>query len=333
MKRLLHATPALLAVCLFVLPASSAVPTGYLDSAGCDVIQGWAQDPDVPTSPIDVHVYFGAPAGTPNTPATATTAANYRGDLCAAIGSCEHGFAVRSPLSMHDGLTRDVFAYGIDTGGEGNPVLGGSPRSLACAPAVQPGVQPGVRRPITNVPAFDAWRFSSFWDLLPLPGADADALPEGPPLPDKPEVVRADDGSPEVWLLDGGIRRAISAEAAAAWRIDITKAEATPAADVLSYPEGTPLRARPVLFIRGGLYIVDDAQTVVPAPATSSAASTGAWGEGGAGGAGGAGQDQGTVSGFCAVSAPGEETPFSYLGMFLPLIAVFASRRRARPFC
>ena len=43
-------------------PANSP-PHGYLDAAGCDLIHGWAQDPDAPATSIAVHVYFGGPAG------------------------------------------------------------------------------------------------------------------------------------------------------------------------------------------------------------------------------------------------------------------------------
>lgn len=259
--------------------ARAAVPIGYIDGAGCDAIAGWSQDPDEPAKGIAVHVYFGGPAGTPGAPGVATTANVHREDLCAAIGSCEHGFVVLSPLSLHDGQPRDVFAYGIDTGGEGNPALVGSPKSLACAPSAQSG----VRRRVDGVPVYDAWRFSSFWDLLPLGAAEADALPDGPDVPAMPELVRADDGTPDVWLVDRGVRRAVTGAAAASWRFDLSTVVDRPAAEVQALVEGTPLRARPVLFVRGALYLVDDPQPEAPGASSSSSAASG--GSGGAGGA------------------------------------------------
>jgi len=244
-------------------PISWAVqPIGYLDGAGCDVIAGWSQDPDIPDTPIDVHVYFNGPAGTPGAPAVATNANVHRDDLCAAIGSCAHGYYVSSPFSLHDGAPHDVYAYGIDNAGEGNPVLGNSPRTLQCAPAAQMG----IRRKIEGVPALEAWRFSTFWDLLPLSASDAEQLAEGLAIPNQPELVQADDGSPEVYLVDHGVRRHITMNDVAAWRFDLGRVQKLPAADVLAMPEGTSLRPRPVLFIHGALYIVDDPQPFVIPP-------------------------------------------------------------------
>src|SRR5690349_13473033 len=53
--------------------ACAADPIGYLDGAGCDAIVGWAQDPDSPDTPIDVHFYYGGPAGS-GAPASAINA-------------------------------------------------------------------------------------------------------------------------------------------------------------------------------------------------------------------------------------------------------------------
>src|SRR5262249_33686223 len=40
-------------------------PIGWLDSADCQAIKGWAQDPDTPDQPIDVHLYFDGDPGQP----------------------------------------------------------------------------------------------------------------------------------------------------------------------------------------------------------------------------------------------------------------------------
>src|SRR5262245_59895931 len=82
-------------------PALAVQPTGYLDGADCNGIAGWSQDPDEPAIGIAVHLYLGGPAGS-GAPAVATAANIYRGDLCGAIGSCEHGFSQIIPLSMFD---------------------------------------------------------------------------------------------------------------------------------------------------------------------------------------------------------------------------------------
>ncbi|WP_170229232.1 hypothetical protein [Polyangium fumosum] len=329
--RPLAAAAWLLASSLLVPRAAFAVqPTGYIDNAGCDAIAGWAQDPDVPNQPIDVHVYYGGPAGTPGAPAIAVRANVHRDDLCAAIGSCEHGFFAPSPLALHDGNARDVYAYGIDTGGEGNPALGNSPRTLQCPPAAQSG----VRRKIDGAPTYDAWRFSSFWDLLPLPAANADLLPDGPNIPDNPELVQADDGTGQVWLVDGGVRRLVTPGAAATWRFDLGTAAVRPAAEVNALVEGTPLRPRPVLFIRGALYLVDDPQPVVPGGASSSTsgaggAGGGGWGEGGEGGEGGDLTPAKPPSGACTMGTPGNVDASAF---FLPIfgVLVFAARHRRR---
>lgn len=257
-------------------PAHAALPTGYLDAASCDSIAGWAQDPDEPDKPIAVHIYFTGPAGTPGAPAVGTAANIYREDLCAAIGSCEHGFSILSPLSFHDGAERPVHAYGIDSQGGPNPELGASPKVLVCPP-IAPS---GVRRRVPDVHSFAAWAFQNFWDLLPLGGAEADAIPEGPAMPGSPKLIRGDDGSETIWLVDGGLRRAVSPGSFVNWRFHAANIETLPAAEVSALVEGTPWRPRPVTFIRGTLFVADDPQPEVPDPAS---------GGGGAGGAGGGG--------------------------------------------
>lgn len=251
-------------------PVSAVQPVGYLDNAGCDVIAGWSQDPDIPDAPIDVHVYFNGPAGTPGAPAIATHADVHRDDLCAAIGSCAHGYYVASPFSLHDGAPHNVYAYAIDNAGEGNPLLGNSPRILQCPAAAQTG----IRRKIDGVPALEAWKFSTFWDVLPLSATDADLLADGMAMPAEPELVQADDGTPEVYLVDHGVRRHITASDVATWRFDLGRVTRIAASEVQEMPMGTPLRPRPVLFIQGALYVVDDPQPFVIPPSSSSSSSS-----------------------------------------------------------
>lgn len=289
----------------FAGAAQAAQPAGYLDSAGCETMVGWAHDPDVPDVAIDVHIYVGGPAGS-GAPAFVVSAGVHRDDLCTAIGSCAHGFVGRSPLSLHDGMPHDVFAYGIDQQGEGNPTLGNSPRVLQC----DASTIIGVRRKISSPTVLAAWDFDAFWDQLPISAAVADAFQEGQPFPDAPELVVA-AGETDVWLVDRGSRRAISPEAAIAWRFDLTKAEERTAAQISALTMGPPVRPRPMTFVVDGLYVIDDETLVVPDPTTSAAVSvsvaasssgTGA----GVGGGGGAADGPGSEGCRAAPSAPGD---------------------------
>ena len=305
--------------------ADAAPPVGNFDSAACDLLAGWSQDPDEPDKVIQVHLYFGGPAGSGAT-GISTLAGVHRDDLCAAIGSCKHGFSVLSPLSLHDGQPREVHAYGIDSQGGTNPELGA--KTSSCAPEVPSG----VRRKIDGSAVVDAWHFSTFWDLLPLGAAEADALPEGPSLKAAPLLVKSDDDSAMIWLVDGGLRRLVPPEVVAAWRLDLATVETRPAAKVSALVEGTALRSRPVLFLRGGLYLVDDPQPYVATPTTSSSAGAGAGGSGGSesasGSGGGAGEGSSGSCGVASASGPSSATPLLWMAGGALLLA--RARRLSR---
>jgi hypothetical protein len=260
-------------------PCGNKPPGGYLDSATCDTITGWTQDPDDPGKAIDVHLYFDGPAGS-GAPAKGFTANVHRDDLCAAIGSCEHGFSVRPPASLLDGNPHAVHAYGIDAAGGPNPELGSSPGTLACkAPAPT-----GVRRHVVNPDSLAAWKLDLFWQKLPLDDAAIALLPAGVDLPQAPALVQADDGSPEVWLVDGEYRRHVPDPAAlAAWGFAFSEIQAKPAAEVNALTVGPPLRPAPVLVMdsSGKVELVDDPFD------------TGEGGGGGSGNAGGGGSGSG----------------------------------------
>ncbi len=340
-------TTAMFALAFGLVPAMAraADPIGYLDSASCDGMVGWAQDPDAPDAPIDVHLYFGGPAGTPGAPSIATRAEVHRDDLCAAIGSCAHGYGMRSPYSLHDGQPHPVHAYGIDSGGGNNPQLSNSPRDLVCAP-----VASGFRRKVPSSGSFDRWHFDSFWDVLPLDAASADAMPEGPAFPEEPELVNLASTPGDVWLVDRGVRRQLTAELVASWRVDLSSVEILPGDAFEALVEGPPLRARPLLFIRGGLWLVDDElpdASPPGGPSTTVGAGGGGSTSGGGGGthAGGAspGGDDGaaqgggdavedTKSSGCqlakgSASAP---QPFAWLLAVAALSRVHARRRCSR---
>jgi len=341
--RLLVAVPLAAVVLGVAPPALAADPAGYLDGAGCDAIVGWAHDTDTPDTPIDVHFYYGGPAGS-GAPASAINANVYREDLCVAIGSCAHGFSAATTLSLLDGQPRDIYAYGINSGAGGNPALGNAPRVLTCAPPAQTG----VRRLVDGLATLDAWKFQNFWDLLPA-GSGAETLTESAPLPAVPELVQADDGTLDVWLLDqdGHVRRLVTPAAMAAWRFDAATIQVFPAAEILGLIEGTQVRARPVTFIAGSLYVVDDEQPASATGPTLTTTSSGAGGssvvgggspEGGAaasaGGAGEGGRDGADVAdanpfGSCACrveGAGGVGAAWPALGL---VVAALMRRRRA----
>jgi GH25 family lysozyme M1 (1,4-beta-N-acetylmuramidase) len=226
-------------------------PIGYLDSADCSSIAGWAQDQDTPDQPIDVHLYFDGNPGDPKALAFAVHADQHRDDLCQAIGSCNHGYLAAPPKSLLDGQPHTVNPFGIDSMGGNNPPLSGGPKTFQCAPPTPPvDALHGVKRWIASPAVFDAWRFDWFRDLAHEPDALVASFPDGPNEPDAPVVVQADDGTPEVWVIDTGVRRhVIDPASLAAWRLDGPGAIVPmPAAQVYGYPKGADLPAAPFVF-------------------------------------------------------------------------------------
>jgi MYXO-CTERM domain-containing protein len=277
-------------------------PKGYLDDAGCEGIKGWAQDPDDPGKSIDVHLYFGGPAGS-GAPGESLNANISRQDLCSAIGSCEHGFDRRPPLSLFDNQPHAVHAYGIDAAGGANAELSNSPKSLTCpTPTLS-----GVRRHVTNPDSLAAWKFDLFWQAPPLSDEQIAALPQGEPLPAAPALVQSDDGSPEVWLVDGKYRRHVpSPEAMAEWQLSFGDVVQKPAADVTALEQGPPLRASPVLVrdSSGKVELVDDPFPVDPPPGSGGSSSgSGGTSSGGSTSSGGASGDSGSSN-----AGPGQKT-------------------------
>lgn len=220
-------------------------PAGYLDAADCEKLTGWANDPDEPTKAVDVHFYFDGPPGTPNVKAlNAGAAREPRADLCKPLGSCDHGFVVPTPFGALDGKEHTVYAYALDTKGGANPELEGSRKKITCV-ATAPK---SVRRHIADAATFEAWGFDTFADVLTLPDADLAAFAEGPAITGAPVLVRADDKSPEVWLVDGTQRHHVTSPAVArAWHFDLSKVVVKPAAEVAALTIAVPLRSRPWL--------------------------------------------------------------------------------------
>jgi hypothetical protein len=237
------------------------VPRGAFDSATCTRLTGWVQDPDVATKSIDVHFSFDGAAGTAGAVGFSTVAGVARPDLVKPVGSPDHGFDVPTPFGIFDGKAHPIFAYAVDSKSNANVLVG--QKALTCA-ANPP---PSIRRHIASPAVLAAWKLSLFADALPLSDAAINAFGPGTDLGAAPELVRADDKSPEVWLVDGPYRRhVVDAASAAAWRFDLSKVVTTPASQVLALAQGPDLRARPTLAraADGAVYVLDDPSALPP---------------------------------------------------------------------
>jgi MYXO-CTERM domain-containing protein len=292
-------------------------PRGYLDSAACTAIAGWAQDPDSAATALDVDLSFDGAAGASGTEAMRIVAGDNRADLCKAIGSCDHGFSVNVPLGMLDGKSHPVYAYGIDTKGGPNTLLTDSPKSFQCPNAAPPlDAHAGVKRHVVSPASMTAWSFSMLTDVAPEPESVVDAYPQSADWGDKPSVVQADDGTPEVWLLDGEVRRhVINPASLAAWHWTGSSVVKAPAAKVYAYAQGPDLPATPFLVMGTGpaIYVVDVAPSTPPG---APAADAGAMPNG----------DTSTASGGCSVNA----TPAGAPWWLLSALALAARLRRRR---
>lgn len=249
-------------------------PEGWLDSADGDAIKGWTRDVDSPDLGIDVHLYFGGPAGS-GAPAKGFKSDRHRDDLCAAIGSCAHGFEIAPPLSLLDGQPHAVHAYGIDEAGLSNAELAGSPKILkATAPAPS-----GARRHVVDPTSHAAWKLDDFWHRLPADDPAIDALAVGDDFPPAPTLVQADDGSPEVYVVDAVKRRHVpDPSVMAAWGFDFAKVEKRPASEIAALDAGPVWPARPIIVVKsdGAVYALDAALPELgPPPLADGGASPG----------------------------------------------------------
>jgi hypothetical protein len=89
----------LLAAGLCLIPANTWAQSyaGYLDTAGCGIIGGWAWDATQPNTPISVDIYDGA------NKILTVPANNFRSDLYTyGYGNGYHGFTVPTPTILKD---------------------------------------------------------------------------------------------------------------------------------------------------------------------------------------------------------------------------------------
>ena len=221
-------------------------PHGVLDMVDCDAIVGWAQDVDEPDAPVSVRLGF---LGGDVDESHDLLADLSRDDLCAALGSCDHGLEAPSPYSLFDGSDYQVSATAV--AGPAEVELDQSPATLSCEP---PAIE-GVRRPVSAA-ALTAWSLSPFWDEPPIAAAEVEDLPLGPDMPDAPTLWR--DSNDQLWLFEPpDTVRSVTAAAARAWRFDLAAAEVR---DLTDEVLGTPLRPRPLMLRDGSgqAYLLDD---------------------------------------------------------------------------
>ena len=103
------------------------------------LVGGWACDGDYYTAELAIHVYISS------TFITSGIAGNYRSDLGPVCGGTfDHSFGIYLPPSYKDAVSRsyNVYAIGVtennNTSGN-NPLLSGSPKSMACSLCPAPG--------------------------------------------------------------------------------------------------------------------------------------------------------------------------------------------------
>jgi len=240
-------------------------PRGFLDAVSCESVRGWAQDLDVPDDAIDVHLYFGGPAGS-GAYGVATRADIFRQGLCNAIGSCEHGFSFAPPLSFHDGQARPVHAYGINDGPLGNVELQNSPMILQCDLPTPPyDAQNHVKRRITNA-AFSAWSFSQV-DVAPR--GIAPAFAPGLLWPADARLVKSVNNA-TVYLVDGAFERPFNNSAQLRrWKQTLGDVETVAVSEITSLVRGPSLLDAPFLMNgANGTFVID-----VPLPEIEEAPS------------------------------------------------------------
>ncbi len=137
------------------LVSANIPPKGWHDSATCISeegpnlrkiqVQGWTCDEDDYSTPLRVHTYLDGPAGSGGT-IISNTVANVLGwpavgEQCG--GNLNHVFSFITSQSFPSG-DHDVYAYAINIPAGGNPLLGGSPKSVTCCSPNNPTLSWGL---------------------------------------------------------------------------------------------------------------------------------------------------------------------------------------------
>jgi hypothetical protein len=194
---------------------------GYLDAASCTTISGWSEDSDTPTKPVTVDLTFDAPLGGDTSGSMVVSANEHRADLCTAIGSCNHAYSVTMPTGVRDGKTHTVYAYGHDLQGNAAALLTDGPKTFKCAP---PAIPKGIKRHIVSEASMRSWKFDPLLDVAHEEKTAVDALTTGDALEAAPVVVKGDDGSAAIWVIESGFKRhVVNGASLTAWGFTVGK--------------------------------------------------------------------------------------------------------------
>jgi murein DD-endopeptidase MepM/ murein hydrolase activator NlpD len=117
----------------FIISPDLDTYDGFLDSANCTELRGWAWDATRPNDPIDVDIFAGS------TKLATVTANLYRKDL-ANKGNGMHAFQLALPPNLKDGDTHVIYAAVTGIGAH----LNGSGKAVTCGPAKILTPEPGT---------------------------------------------------------------------------------------------------------------------------------------------------------------------------------------------
>ncbi len=96
-------------------PTANRPPVGVFDAATCDIIGGWAFDPDESSKSIVVEIYANGPQGI-GTRIFSGATTGLRPDVNAQYGiTGNHGFTISTPQSLKDGNTHEIWVYAQDS--------------------------------------------------------------------------------------------------------------------------------------------------------------------------------------------------------------------------
>ncbi len=127
--------------------SSNTPPTGYFDVASCTDLQGWAYDPDVSSTSINVKVYKEGNVLVGTYPTNVL-----RGDVNTSFGiTGNHGFQISTPASLKDGIAHTLNVYAVDSAGGADVLTGASPKSITCAVVALSDLTASAPTPTTDV--------------------------------------------------------------------------------------------------------------------------------------------------------------------------------------
>jgi hypothetical protein len=118
-------------------------------------------------------------------------------------------------------------------------------------------INEGIKRWISSPSVWENWGFT---EVLNLSNSFVQTFYDGPNWCENPILVQADDGSPEIWLIDGTLRRHVpSQQIIESWNLDLETIETWTAAELDEFPIGPDLRDHPVIVQDESLnkYIID----------------------------------------------------------------------------